>query len=322
MLSTRFTDLLGLRVPIVNAPMVGVAGGALARAVSEAGGLGFIGVHPDADAESVRREVALARKDDEHRRFGIGLLTWAVEARPELLALAIAQRPAVVALSFGDPTPHIPALHDAGIVVAAQVQNREFALRAAAGVDVIVAQGTEAGGHTGAIGTLPLLQIVLEIVDRPVLAAGGIATARGLASVLASGADGAWIGTPFILANESLAEEWVKARVEASREGETVLTSLFDRAQGIPWPREFPGRALRNAFTDRWESVAEKLPPEAIAEYDAASAARDPQRAVVYAGQSVGMTERRVPAAGLVRMIANGAEALLRDRLAKIVQKG
>jgi nitronate monooxygenase len=303
--------------------MVGVAGGALARAVSEAGGLGFIGVHPDADAESVRREVALARKDDEHRRFGIGLLTWGVDARPELLALAIAQRPAVVALSFGDPGPHLAALHDAGIVVAAQVQTRESALgAAAAGVDVIVAQGTEAGGHTGAIGTLPLLQIVLEIVDRPVLAAGGIATARGLAAVLAAGADGAWIGTPFILANESLAEEWVKERVETSREGETVLTSLFDRAQGIPWPREFPGRALRNAFTDRWEGVAEKLPPEAIAEYDAASGARDPQRAVVYAGQSVGMTERRVPAAGLVRIIANGAEALLRDRLAKIVQKG
>jgi nitronate monooxygenase len=323
MLSTRFTELLGLRVPIVNAPMTPAAGGLLARAVSEAGGLGFIGVDRNADAETLRREVALARKDDERRRFGIGLMTWVVDTRPDLLAAVIALRPAIVALSFGDPTPHVPALHDAGILVASQIQDRDTALRAAeADVDVIVAQGTEAGGHTGVVGTLPLLQIVLELVDRPVLAAGGIATARGLAAVIAAGADGAWIGTPFLLANESLAEEWVKQRVEASRETDTVLTSLFDRAQGIPWPRQFPGRALRNAFTDRWQGPEDELSAEAIAEYDAARARKDPQLAHVYAGQSVGLVERRVPAAGIVRMISNGAEALLRDRLAQVIQKG
>ncbi|HTJ28429.1 MAG TPA: nitronate monooxygenase [Candidatus Limnocylindria bacterium] len=323
MLCTRFTELLGLRVPIVNAPMTPAAGGMLARAVSEAGGLGFIGVDRNADDQTLRREVALARQDDERRRFGIGLMTWVVDTRPDVLTMVIAQRPALVALSFGDPTPHVPALHDAGILVASQVQDRESALRAAdAGVDVIVAQGTEAGGHTGTVGTLPLLQIVLELVDRPVLAAGGIASARGLAAVIAAGADGAWIGTPFLLAHESLTEEWVKQRVEASREGDTILTSLFDRAQGIPWPRQFPGRALRNAFTDRWEGHEDELPAEAIAEYDTARANRDPRLAHVYAGQSVGLAERRLPAAGLVRMIANGAEALLRDRLALVVQKG
>jgi nitronate monooxygenase len=323
MLSTRFTELLGLRVPIVNAPMTPAAGGLLARAVSEAGGLGMIGVDRDVDAQMLRREVALARKDDERRRFGIGLMTWELDVRPDLLPLVITQRPAMVALSFGDPEPYVEALHDAGILVASQIQDRESALRAfETGVDVIVAQGTEAGGHTGAVGTLPLLQIVLELVDRPVLAAGGIATARGLAAVIAAGADGAWIGTPFLLANESLAQEWVKQRVETSRENETVLTHVFDRAQGIPWPSQFPGRALRNAFTDRWHGHEDELTPEAIAEYEAACAQQDPRLAHVYAGQSVGLVERRLPAAGIVRLIANGAEALLRDRVAQVIQKG
>ncbi len=315
MLSTRLVRDLGFEVPIIGAPMSPQAGGRLSAAISNAGGLGMIGVAAAQTVEALEHDVADVRALAPGRPFGIGLMVWVVDARPELLEAAIALRPRVLALSFGDPAKHVPAARAAGIRVVSQVQDRASALEAErAGVDAIVAQGTEAGGHTGSVGTLPLLQIVLESVRVPVIAAGGIATGRGLAAVLAAGAQAAWIGTPFLVAEEARNSDAARRKVIDARETETVHTRVFDVAQNIPWPERFPGRALRNAFTDRWRGHEEALASDDAAkrELREAKAAEDYAKAVIYAGQTVGMLDHVEPAASIVARIARDAEACLR----------
>ncbi|MGH9067189.1 MAG: NAD(P)H-dependent flavin oxidoreductase, partial [Acidimicrobiales bacterium] len=195
MLTTELTERLGIRHPIVGAPMAGVAHGALARAVSEGGALGMVGVGSTDEVGLVEREAAIAGNGGR-LPFGVGLMAWALDRRPELLESTLAVRPSLVSVSFGSPGPYVGPLHDAGILVASQAQDLASATEAAGcGVDFVVAQGTEAGGHTGAVGTLPLLQLLLGSLEVPVLAAGGIASPEGLAAVLAAGAAGAWVGT-------------------------------------------------------------------------------------------------------------------------------
>ena len=161
----------------------------------------------------------------------------------------------MVSFSFGDPTAYIGRFREAGILVASQVQNRKSAIVALeAGVDILDAQGTEAGGHTGNVGTLPLLQILLEMTDKPVVAAGGIASGRGLAAVLAAGAAAAWIGTPFLLAKESRTPQGARDAVIDNDETHTIYTSVYDKLQDKGWTREIRGRATttpsRNAGRD------------------------------------------------------------------------
>jgi nitronate monooxygenase len=311
---TRLTQRLNLRYPIVGAPMWGVGGGKLARAITAAGGLGIIGVGSDAPTSYIERESEIARGED-NGRFGLALFVWAIERRPELLDVAIAAKPEVLSLSFGSPQPYVARAHAAGILVAAQVGSVETAREAeAAGVDFIVAQGTEAGGHTGHVGTLPLLQAVLDEVHVPVLAAGGIASGRGLAAVLAAGAAGAWMGTAFLACPECSNTEEARQRVVDARETDTVLTSLFDRVQGLAWPPQYPGRALRNRFTEHWhDRVAEAAGDEAVTEqYREARAARDYDVAVIYAGQAAGLVREERAAGDVVREIGEGAERMLR----------
>src|SRR5262245_47988200 len=148
MLSTAWTRAWGLRHPLVLAPMAGVAGGALAGAVSSTGALGMIGIASSTPADWIAGQAALARP---HGPFGLGLMSWAVERRPALLDAVLAERPFAVALSFGDPAPYVARVHAAGARVVSQVQDVATARQAvAAGVDALVAQGTDAGGHTGA----------------------------------------------------------------------------------------------------------------------------------------------------------------------------
>lgn len=205
-------------------------------------------------------------------------------------------------------------IRDAGILVASQVQNRGWAeIALAADVDLLVAQGTEAGGHTGRVGTLPLLQIVLELTDKPVVAAGGIATGRGLAAVLAAGAAGAWIGTPFLLAEEALNSPRARSRIVAADETSTLYTSVFDRVQGKSWPEEFGARALRNSFGTRWTGHEDMLGAGTPAReaFERARAAEDYDIAHIYAGQSVGLLDTVRPAAAIVASIETEAEQLL-----------
>jgi nitronate monooxygenase len=311
-LHTALCDLLGIDVPLLNAPMTPQAGGELARAVGAAGAFGMLGFDEDESTDAIAEQAGIVRAGGAP--FGIGLAAWVLEARPELLDLAISLRPALVSVSFGDPSPYVGRLHDAGILVASQVQNSARARTALdGGVDVIVAQGTEAGGHTGSVGTLPLLQIVLEMTEKPVLAAGGIATGRGVAAVLAAGAAGAWIGTPFLLARESRTADAARARIIASDETQTIYTAVYDRVQGKPWPREFRGRALRNSFAERWHGHEDELvsSPQAVDDFRAAKSAGDFDRANIYAGQSVGALHAIESAAEIVARLEMQAEAAL-----------
>ncbi|MDP9110791.1 MAG: nitronate monooxygenase [Candidatus Eremiobacteraeota bacterium] len=312
-LHTPVCDLLGVRVPILNGAMTPQAGGALARAVSDAGGFGMLGLGQSEHARSLREEIRLVRSGGR-KNFGIGLVHWMVERRPELFDLALEAEPTLICVSFGDPAPYVERIHARGILAAAQVQSRALAQIALdAGVDILIAQGTEAGGHTGAVGTLPLLQIVLDLTERPVLAAGGIVTGRGVAAVLAAGAAGVWIGTPFLLAKESRSDARAQAAIVASDETQTIRTSLYDRLGQTGWTPEFAGRALRNPFTERWSGKEEEAlaTPSAARAYERAKAEGDYATAHIYAGQSVGMLDRIRPARDIL-------DELERDAIARL----
>jgi nitronate monooxygenase len=319
MLRTHLTEQWELRYPILGAPMVGAANGRLARAITKAGGLGQIGISSETPVEYLEEEATIARGDDDSR-FGIGLMIWALERRPELFGAALAARPFLLGMSFGSPAPYVERAHNAGILVATQVNSVAGAREAAAsGVDVIVAQGTEAGGHTGFVSTLPLLQGVLEAVDVPVLAAGGIATARGLAAVLAAGAQGAWIGTALLVASEAGNTPAVRQRVIAAAESDTIHTHTFDDVQRVPWPDEYPGRALRNRFAEQWHGRSKSLTDTAFAEYGEARSRGDYDVAVIYAGEASGLIDRERTAAEIVQAIGQEAEALVRRRSAELL---
>ena len=309
------SELLGVEHPIICAPMWPAANGALARAVTDAGAFGMIGIGSGDSLERVAKEAAAAREGRPQRAFGFGMMAWAVDKRPELLDAAIAAAPAMISISFGEVGQYVKRVKAAGIKAAVQVQDRDKALAAeAAGADLIIAQGTDAGGHTGAVGTMPIMQIVLDLVKVPVAVAGGIATGRGLAAVLAAGACGAWIGTPFLLAAEAGTTAAARSRIAASNERNTILTDVFDVAARNAWPKEFKGRALVNEFVQKWEGHSDELArdEQALKEYAAAREHANYDTMVIYAGQTVGLLAETRPAAKIVRELADGA----RERLA------
>jgi nitronate monooxygenase len=293
--------------------MGGVAGGRLATAVTRAGGLGMVGIGSAGTIELLRRETAVARHAGV--RFGVGLLDWALQRDPRLLDEAIEARPSLVSVSFGARWRWIDQIHAAGIAAATQVYDVETARRALdAGIDVLVVRGAEGGGHgVHEVGTLVLLQEVLEAVPGPVLAAGGVTSHRGLAAVLAAGAAGAWIGTPFVACPESLADDAVRARLVGAGGQDTVCTRVFDVALGNPWPPQFSERVLRNDVTDRWAGREDDLAldPEAHAAVHAAILRGEAAVAAVNAGQGVGLVTDVRPAATVVAELASGAARLL-----------
>ncbi|WP_207957051.1 NAD(P)H-dependent flavin oxidoreductase [Rubrobacter tropicus] len=314
MISTDFTRLLGVRHPMVSAPMAGWSGGGLAGAVSAAGALGMIGVGSATPVGWIPEQAKLARGRGP---FGFGLMSWVLESRPELLEAVLAEEPAAVSLSFGDPAPFVGRVREAGAITMSQVQDAGKAEAAVgAGVDVLVAQGTDAGGHTGQVGTLPLLQRVLEIGERagkPVLAAGGIGTGRGIAGVLAMGASGAWIGTRFCATVESTGTDEAKRLILQADETATVHTRVFDLVQDIPWPEEFAGRAIRNSFSDRWHGHEARLVEQRSSVSAGFEAARgDYSEDFVYSGQAAGLIDDLPPAGELVDRMMAETEARLR----------
>ena len=171
------------------------------------------------------------------------------------MAVAIAERVPAISHSFADPTPYVAPAHAAGIKVLAQVQTvAQAATAARAGVDVIAAQGTEAGGHTGSSsGSLPLIPATIAVAGGiPVVAAGGVADGRGLAAVLMLGAEGAWIGTRFVASHEATYGDARKARIVAAATDDTILTRAYDLASQAPFPADIVERVVRNDFTDTW----------------------------------------------------------------------
>lgn len=312
---TALTRALGIDVPVVQAPMAGVSGGRLAAAVSRAGALGMIGVGPASTAQWVREQHAVALAGAAGRPFGIGLMAWVLPGAAEQLDAVLDTRPALASVSFGDLSPYVRPLQDAGIVVAAQVGTLAEAIEAQdAGVDLLVARGAEGGGHgRDAVATLPLLQRILDHVSVPVLAAGGISGPRGVAAVLAAGAAGAWVGTAFIACPESDATDAVRERLVAADETATAYGRVFDVGQRVAWPREFGGRALRNAYFERWVGREDELAGDDDAHEQVVAARRgpvDPDVAPLYAGQGVGSLEAVRSAADVVHDLASADELL------------
>ncbi len=305
-------ERLGLEVPVVSAPMAGVSGGRLAAAVSAAGALGMIGVGQAATPEWISEQSDLARVGG--KPFGIGLFGWCLPARPEQLEAALAARPALLSISFGPFEEHVASVRDAGIVMATQAGTLEEARAAeAAGVDVVVARGLEGGGHgRNEVGTLALLQAVLDAVGVPVMAAGGISLASGLAAVLAAGAVGGWVGTAFIACPEAETAEPARARLLAAGETDTAYGRVFDIAQRLDWPPQYGGRALRNVFFERWVGREDELAAHDGAPDELGEARRrgDFDVAPIYAGQGVGMIAQARPAAAVVAELARGVELL------------
>lgn len=301
---------MGLRVPIVNAPMGGVAGGRLAAAVTAAGGLGMVGMGTAGSTSSL-----LAELPQVQGRFGIGLVDWVIRKEPALFDAALAAGPVLISVSFGTDMSWVRRVHDAGISAATQVYNSVEARAAQdAGIDLLVARGCEGGGHGDAtIGTLPLLDAVLDVVSIPVLAAGGIASPRSLAAVLAAGASGAWLGTVLSACPEALTSDASRRALVAARETDTTSTRVFDIVRGLPWSERFPSRVLRNDFVARWAGHEDALAddPEAHAELAAAVDADDRRTAPVDAGQGVGQITGVAPVAEVIERLCSGAEKLL-----------
>lgn len=303
----------GVAVPVVGAPMAGASGGALAGAISTAGGLGMIGAGNLASADWIREQGAIAAESG--KPYGVGLMAWALSEKPEQLDAVLELKPALVSLSFGDYPQYVKRLQDAGITVATQAGTLADAREAvAAGVDVLVARGGEGGGHgRNEVATLPLLQAILDEVELPGLAAGGISGARGLAAVLAAGAAGAWIGTAFLTCREAINSASARQQLIASDETSTSYGTVFDQASRAGWPDEFGGRALRNPFFVQWQGHEKELGADDAAhdEFMAGVRAGDVGTAPLYAGQGIGALTAETTAADVLQRFA-AADDLLR----------
>lgn len=305
----EFCERFGVTVPIVNAPMATIAGGALAAAVAGAGGVGMIG-GGYGDLAWIRTQRALADDAD----VGVGLITWRLAEQPDLVARLIADGYRTYFLSFGDPTPYAPTILDAGGLLICQIHSVAEAERAiACGASAVVAQGQEAGGHgrSGASVVSLVREVVTAVDPVPVLIAGGITTGRDLAAAWALGAAGAVLGTRLYATPEALDSNAAKRRLVDASDHDTIRTRVFDVVRGPEWPAGYDARALRNAATDEWhdrlDSVREN-PAPARDHYADAVAADDLTRRVVWAGSGVGRINSIHPAATIVDAIV--AEAL------------
>lgn len=314
MLSTRLTQALSLRFPIVSAPMAMVGGGRLAAAVSTGGGLGLIG-GGYCDADWITTEFDRA----ENAGIGIGFITWRLARQPDLLEACLARKPRAVFLSFGDPAPFGDRIRNAGARMICQVQSLHDAeVAVAAGADILVAQGSEAGGHSANRATMTLVPEIADWVaakapETLVLAAGGIADGRGLAAALMLGADGVVCGTRFWAADEALAPPGHHAMGLNAVGDDTIQTKVADIARGYDWPDRFAIRVLRNAFTDRWHHDIAGLKADASARADWLRAAADgrTETASATVGEGIGLIHSIRPAATILSDMAEQAEALL-----------
>ena len=309
MIQTRFTRMFELEHPLMSAPMALHCGGTLAAAVSTAGGLGsFGGIHAEG-AAWVHAQCAVARERTD-RPFAIGFITPFLQGASDGFAAALEERPAAIMLSFSDPGEWGRRVKDVGCRLICQVQTFADAdLALAAGADVLVAQGNEAGGHTGTMGLLPLLcGITEQYADVPVLAAGGIGSGRVLAAVLAAGADGALVGTAFLATPEAVEiDDDYKEAIAASDGSDTVFSSAYDIVSGRPWPEGIAVRTQRDAFTDEWVGREAELRARA-------GEVAPANRPRLFSSAAHFVSDVR-PAADVVHQISSDAERVLRDRL-------
>jgi len=302
----RLTGLLGTQRAVLSAPMAKVAGGRLAAAVTRGGGMGFIG-GGYGDRQWIADEAANAR----NCAVGIGLITWTMTEG--LLDAVLGHQPRAVWLSFGDPRPHIPVIHDAGAVVVCQIGTLAEAVHAhESGADILVAQGSGAGGHgrmaQSLIGLVPAIRTRLP--DAVIVAAGGLIDISGHHAAVALGADGVALGTRYYATHEALDSDAAKRRLIAATGDDTVVSTVYDHVRGPVWPAEYAERTLRTPLTDRWkgrEAEIAGLVDQLRAEHDYAVEHDDMTKRVVFAGDGVGAV-RSVESAEDVTRTFPGAE--------------
>lgn len=292
--------------------MAFAAGGELAAAVSRAGGFGLIG-GGYGDAEWIDEQFEAARGE----RVGIGFITWSVARKPSVVSASLQRKPAAVMLSFGDPMTFAADVHAAGAVLICQCQNLNHVQAALdAEADIVVAQGSEAGGHGAARGTFTLVPEVADMLARTspgtmLVAAGGIADGRGLAAALALGADGVLIGTRLCASQESLVKPLHKQAIVESDGDATLRTHLPDIVRELPWPQEFTARVQRNAFVNRWHGHESQLEQQTAVEsprYLQAFAVGDPENTAVWFGEAAGLIDTIEPAGAIIeRMVTDAA---------------
>ncbi len=316
-IATPLTARLGIQHPILLAPMDVIAGARLTAAVSAAGGFGILG-GGYGDEAWLRQETA--KLTDVSDPFGIGFITWSLVKQPALLDIALAARPRAIMLSFGDPRPFSRRIKSSGALLICQVQTEDMARQALdAGADILVAQGTEAGGHGASRTTLDIVPAIVDLAAGrvPVAAAGGIGDGRGLAAMMMLGASGVLLGTRFYASQECDGPEEAKRRICAATSGNSVRGIIFDLSRNNVWPAPFTGRCLVNDHARRWMGREVELMQNVqavAAEYAAARAASNFDIAAVIAGEAVGLIHDIPPAAEIVDRIVTEAGQILNGR--------
>ena len=302
--------------------MAGSTSVPLVAAVSNAGGLGTLGIARTPDAQ-IPQDIAAIRHATTGP-FGVNFLLFM--AREAAIDAALTARPPVFSAAWARADQDLSALfgraHDAGSRVMYMAGTVPEALRArAAGADVIVAQGTEGGGHVGWMASMAVLPMIVDAAgSTPVLAAGGFADGRGLAAALALGAQGVLLGTRFLATKESPLHPRFKQAVLDSDGHDTVLTEIPDLARGTVWPGAM-ARSRRNALIERWAGREWELrarQPEAAAALQHAMEAGDADNASLLIGQDAGLIHDIPPAGEIVERIVAEAEILLKDRLPRL----
>ncbi len=323
-METRLTSLLGIRHPIVCAPMGPWSERELAIAVSNGGGLGTFGAAGRKLGLTERhvRDTIAAIRDRTDAPFGAGFITQLIAEHPANLDVVLEAGVPVVLFSFADPSPYLPLVHQTDAVAICQVQSFEAAQRAVdGGAHALCVQGNEAGGHTGTHNLLPFLCQVLDAFPGvPVLASGGITTGRALAAVLAAGAEGAWMGTAFLVAEEAAAvEAELRDAILASDGRDTTYGTAFDimyeAIAGLSWPDGVALRSRRYPFAETWQGrdaeLRERL-PELIGDYVARLRERDPAVTALLYGEGAGALQAVRPAAEIIERIVEDASDRLR----------
>jgi NAD(P)H-dependent flavin oxidoreductase YrpB (nitropropane dioxygenase family) len=325
-LRTKITDLLGIDHPVVLGGMgSGGTGHALVAAVSEAGGLGILSATWLAPSEQRAETDAIRARTD--RPFGLNHLLCFVDE--ERFETSLQLRPRVVSTAWlwsqQDLRPYVDRAHACGALLIHMVSGVPEAIRAAeAGADVIVAQGTEGGGHVGWMGSMALIPMVVRAVaPLPVLAAGGVADGAGLAAALALGAEGVLLGTRFLATPESPVPHGFKQTLLESDGHDTLLTEIPDIAAGRVWPGAM-SRVRRNRFIERWAGREWELRQQRDrvgAELARARQRDDTQEYTLGTGQTAGLITELRPAGQIVVEVVEQAEGIIRRRLAGLMSE-
>ena len=323
MIKTRLTEFFEIEHPVIQAPMAGAAGGKLAAAVSQAGGMGFIG-GAYCDPEWIEEQFGQAG----NQAVGCGFITWRLEQNPGLLTNVLAKQPQAVFLSFADPKPFADEIHDSGTPLICQVQTLEYAKRAVdCGAQVIVAQGSEAGGHGAKRGTFPLVPEIADFLsakspDTLLCAAGGVGDGRGLAASLMLGADGAVVGSRFWASSEALVHPGILKSALDSSGDETIRTSVVDIIRRFDWPAGYNCRVLLNDFTAKWHDdmpgLKENLETE-ISKWEEALQSGNASASNTIVGEVTGLIRDVRPAADILRSMVAEAEELLKGAEASVL---